>query len=77
MDFFIYVLPSTNGFSHRLNESSKSMIDWKHLFFSFEQRVDSLNENLVVKSNTNGSCDRSRDQLVNLPLKFLCIYWRF
>ena len=73
MNFFIYILPSTNGFSHRLDESSKSMIDWQHLFFSFKQRDDSLNENLVVKSNTNGSCDRSRDQLVNLPPTFLCI----
>ena len=54
MDFFIYILPSTNGFSRRLNESSKSMIDWQHLSFSVEQRDDSLNENIVVKSNTNG-----------------------
>ena len=47
MDFFIYILPSTN-------ETSKSMIDWQHLSFSVEQRDDSLNENIVVKSNTNG-----------------------
>ena len=30
------------------------MIDWQHLSFFVEQRDDSLNENIVVKSNTNG-----------------------
>ena len=44
MDFFICILPRTNGFSRRLNESSNS----------FEQGDDSLNENLVEESNTNG-----------------------
>lgn len=52
--FFIYILPRTNGFSRRLNESSKSMIDWQYLSFSFEQGDDSLNENLFEESNTNG-----------------------
>ena len=54
MDFFICILPRTNAFSRRLNESSKSMIDWQYLSFSFEQGDDSLNENLVEESNTNG-----------------------
>lgn len=49
-----FILPRTNGFSLRLNVSSKTMIDWQLLSLSFEQRDDSLNENLVVKSNTNG-----------------------
>ena len=40
----IYILPRTNGFSRRLNESLKSMIDWQYLSFSFEQGDDSLNE---------------------------------
>jgi len=30
------------------------MIDWQYLSFSFEQGDDSLNENLVEESNTNG-----------------------
>ena len=33
---------------------TKSMIDWQYLSFSFEQDDDSLNENLVEESNTNG-----------------------
>ena len=49
-----YILQRTKGFSRRLNESSKSMIDWQYLSFSFEQGDDSLNENLVEESNTNG-----------------------
>ena len=49
-----YMLQRTKGFSRRLNESSKSMIDWQYLSFSFEQGDDSLNENLVEESNTNG-----------------------
>ena len=49
-----YILQRTKGFSGRLNESSKSMIDWQYLSFSFEQGDDSLNENLVEESNTNG-----------------------
>ena len=49
-----YMLQRTKGFSRRLNESSKSMIDWQHLSFSFEQGDDSLNENLLEQSNTNG-----------------------
>ena len=49
-----YILQRTKGFSGRLNESSKSMIDWQYLSFSFEQGDDSLNENLLEESNTNG-----------------------
>ena len=49
-----YILQRTKGFSRRLNESSTSMIDWQYLSFSFEQGDDSLNENLVEESNTNG-----------------------
>ena len=49
-----YILQRTKGFSGRLNESSKSMIDWQDLSFSFEQGDDSLNENLLEESNTNG-----------------------
>ena len=49
-----YILQRTKGFSRRLNESSKSMIDWQYLSFSFEQGDDSLNENLLEESNTNG-----------------------
>lgn len=54
LHIYIYILPRTNGFSRRLNESLKSMIDWQYLSFSFEQGDDSLNENLVEESNTNG-----------------------
>ena len=49
-----YILQRTKGFSRRLNESSTSMIDWQYLSFSFEQGDDSLNENLLEESNTNG-----------------------
>ena len=49
-----YILQRTKGFSRRLNESSKSMIDWQYLSFSFEQGDDSLNENLLEESFTNG-----------------------
>ena len=48
-----YILQRTKG-SRRLNESSTSMIDWQYLSFSFEQGDDSLNENLLEESNTNG-----------------------
>ena len=51
---YIYILSRTKGFSRHLNESSKSMIDWQYLSFSFERGDDSLNENLVEESNTNG-----------------------
>ena len=49
-----FILQRTKGFSRRLNESSTSMIDWQYLSFSFEQGDDSLNENLLEESNTNG-----------------------
>ena len=52
---FLYIyIAKYERFSRRLNESSKTMIDWQHLSFSVEQHDDSSHENIVVKLNTSG-----------------------